>query len=515
VRFKNKNKFFTMAKRLKKLFALSTLTLLLLGTQSTLTFAAADEIAPSDVENLAAFPGDSAVTLSWDPATDDTGVAGYFVYSGLSSVENGGGSYTFGSLDVEDVTSYTMESLSNNITYYFAVTAYDAAGNESEFFSGEVESTPEVSEVGDFTEPTVTSASATTSTLVEVEFSEEIDLPADGSTAFSIEAQSGGALEVYDAYLSADPSAVFVLTDDQVGGEDYILTASSSVTDLAGNPVVSGTSDTALFTGSSLVSTADDDEDEDLVADAEPVEDADPVLKNDTTSLTFELEEVEVKDLNEIVLRFSEEVDYVNPDAFSIQLLEDASITIEVLAVSIMDDDAHKLSLLTEDMEAGYEYVVAVDDTVLNYAGSSVSEDGNELEFEAPTLDLADLIAPEDISNLLAKLASSTSVALTWAGSIDSAGDLAEYFVYQSGNGGLTFNNPVAVGRTATGYTADGLLAGSTYTFKVTAVDAVGNESEGLMTTVTLPETGPGMIAMGMFSLMGAGAVTRRKRRRD
>ena len=106
-----------MAKRFKKLFALSALTLLLVGTQSALTFAADDESSPSDVENLAAFPGDSQVTLSWDPATDDTGVAGYFLYSGLSSVEDGGGSYTFGALDVEDVTSYTMESLSNNITY--------------------------------------------------------------------------------------------------------------------------------------------------------------------------------------------------------------------------------------------------------------------------------------------------------------------------------------------------------------------------------------------------------------
>ncbi|MBT4384975.1 LPXTG cell wall anchor domain-containing protein [Candidatus Peregrinibacteria bacterium] len=504
-----------MAKRFKKLFALSALTLLLVGTQSALTFAADDESSPSDVENLAAFPGDSQVTLSWDPATDDTGVAGYFLYSGLSSVEDGGGSYTFGALDVEDVTSYTMESLSNNITYYFAVTAYDAAGNESEFFSGEAESTPETSEVGDFTEPTVTSASATTSTLVEVQFSEEVELPADGSTAFSIEAQAGGALEVYDAYLTADASAVFVLTADQEGGADYILTASSSVTDLAGNPVVSGTSDTALFTGSSLVSTEPVDDGEDVTADAEPVEPAEPVLKDDTTSMTFELEEVEAKDLNEIILTFSEEVDYVDPDAFSIQLLDDASTSIEVLAVSIMDDDAHMLNLLTEDMEAGYEYVVSVDDTILNYAGSSVSEDGNEMEFEAPVLDLADLIAPEDITNLLGSIANSTSVALSWAGSIDSAGDLAEYFVYQSGNGGLTFGNPTALGNSATGYTADGLTPGSTYTFKVTAVDMVGNESQGLMTTVTLPETGPGMIAMGMFSLMGAGAVTRRKRKRQ
>jgi hypothetical protein len=64
------------------------------------------------------------VTLAWDANTEPD-LAGYRVHYGTAS-----GSYTT-SVDVHKVTTSSIGTLTAGQTYYFAVTAYDASGNES------------------------------------------------------------------------------------------------------------------------------------------------------------------------------------------------------------------------------------------------------------------------------------------------------------------------------------------------------------------------------------------------
>jgi len=77
------------------------------------------------------------VTLSWDtPVTNDDGTTltdlyGYRIYYG-----NLGNNYDQ-VIDVGNVSTYTLENLSDGQTYYFVVTAFDLSGNES-FASNEV-----------------------------------------------------------------------------------------------------------------------------------------------------------------------------------------------------------------------------------------------------------------------------------------------------------------------------------------------------------------------------------------
>lgn len=71
-------------------------------------------------------PVDTA-TFTWN-ANTDTDLAGYTLYIGTGS-----GSYTFaGPFDVKQATTYTVSNLPRGQTYYFAVTAYDTSGNESQ-----------------------------------------------------------------------------------------------------------------------------------------------------------------------------------------------------------------------------------------------------------------------------------------------------------------------------------------------------------------------------------------------
>lgn len=78
---------------------------------------------------LTLFPGRlgaSALTVAWDPNTEDD-LAGYKVYYGTQS-----GNYDF-VVDVGNVAQYTVSNLEPETQYYFAVTAYDTSGNESDF----------------------------------------------------------------------------------------------------------------------------------------------------------------------------------------------------------------------------------------------------------------------------------------------------------------------------------------------------------------------------------------------
>lgn len=459
--------------------------------------SAADTGIPSTVEHVQALPGDGQVSLTWDAATDDLGVQGYSVYTGLKSVENDGGTYTLGSTDAGDTSSYVMNHLTNGVTYYFAVKAYDADGNESAAYSKEVSATPEAAQTGDFTAPTVNHVEAVSSTLVTVVFSEAVILPTDAASAFALEASDGSAIEVLDAYLSEDPTTVYVVTVTQTAGAMYTLTASAGITDKSGNPISSGTSDTGVFAGSALEKTE--------------------TTTTTTTSATatddqFKVAGVDATATNELILTFSQNVLSADPSSFTIQQADDATKTIEVLAVSVDATDATKVTLVTEDMQAGYDYVLTLSDKVLNEAGATLSLANETVDFTAKTVDLADVIAPEDVTDFLSAIVDETSVALTWTASANSAGDLAKYLVYQSADGGVTFGDAVMVAADATGYDVSGLTPGATYTFKVTAVDATGNESDGVMTTVTLPEAGPELFVLVPLALAGAAVVRRRKR---
>lgn len=88
---------------------------------------------------VAAGPLDTSATLSWD-AVSNARVAGYRVYYGLAS-RNYAQAKGVG-LNAGGCTTYVVTGLDRGRTYYFAVTAYDASGNESDFSNEASKSIP-------------------------------------------------------------------------------------------------------------------------------------------------------------------------------------------------------------------------------------------------------------------------------------------------------------------------------------------------------------------------------------
>jgi YVTN family beta-propeller protein len=95
-----------------------------------------DSIAPAAPTGLESDFGDTKIHLNWDASTESD-LIGYRVYYGTASAVYG----SFVDIDVAD--SYTLEGLTNGVTYYAAIRAVDIAGNESLLPSNEVSETPD------------------------------------------------------------------------------------------------------------------------------------------------------------------------------------------------------------------------------------------------------------------------------------------------------------------------------------------------------------------------------------
>lgn len=478
--------------------------------------AQADTEEPSDVENLQATAGAGMVTLTWDVATDNELVDGYKVYYGTSPVSEPGQEYDFEPIDVGNVITYNVTGLDNGTTYYFAVTAYDSSGNESLNYSVEASATPLQGAAGEGA-PTVVSANVQDRSTILVTFSEAINLPANATGSFTIvEDGSGIPLEVLSASMDLNDATnrtVVLTTEQQTAGQTYIVTAGIQITDLDGNPVESGTSDTAIFTGT----------DQEAPSEEDPTDDTEgPELLN-----------VETPDAVTVIVTFSEPV-VLSPDPtqnFVITEESDSTATLAINSASL-NGDGTQVTLTTAEQEGINYFLVVLDvadangnlmDVANNAAaftgfGMTTQEPVEEepieeepIEEEPIEEEPSDTTAPEDATDFVAKLFSDMMVQLSWTPSLNSAGDLANYVLYRSTDG-IAYGEGVQLGADAATYDLSGLSAGVKYYYKLAARDEAGNESDGVIASFMLPETGPELALLFGGSLGLGRFMTRRKK---
>lgn len=137
---------------------------------------------------------------------------------------------------------------------------------------------------------------------------------------------------------------------------------------------------------------------------------------------------------------------------------------------------------IAEVNEISYSDILLTGSTKYCYTVSAVDMAGNESEKSSgacattavvyvpppPPPVPIDQIAPSVPSNVSAFVESSTSIKLTWSDSTDNVG-VTGYRIYRSGSLIATVNGTVFI--------EGGLTLGSTYCYKVSAIDAAGNES--------------------------------------
>lgn len=478
------------------------------------TIALADVVAPSDVENAKTTPGDGKITLSWDASTDNVGVKGYKIYYGKNSVTVDGGSYTNGPVDIGNKISYELSGLTNGAKYFFAVTAYDVAGNESESYSVEIGGTPAASgsvvNTADTLAPKVVKVTSNNINTVAVVFSEAVKLPsALPQTAFAIKTDlTGIALEVKTAKV--DPQdvsgkTVFLTTGNQKEKTNYILTAGIQIQDLANNPIVSGTSDTAAFAGTATV----------LKPAAETNTPVTPAA-TDTSAPAFV--SVTAKDNTTVEISFSEKVVLKQDPRENFIITEEKNTTGVVNIQKVTVGATGMIVTLTTDALKDMNYnLIGVD--VADAAGNKMSIENNATTFKgvAPTVvtpptptetqnQLMQEAAKDFTSSLVDKIAK-----LTWS-KIENAQAFANFVIYLSTDKGQTYGKGKILDPNTFSEEFANLTPGMTYFFKLTTRDAAGKESQGLITSMVLPGTGP-EIALLLIGSLGAGGILKRKKK--
>ena len=492
-------------KKYLAIFGTTLIALSIVGGSQLLYAQSPDALNPSDVENLQAVAGDGEITLSWDASTDNVGVTDYKIFMGTNPVKSSEDSYNLPSTSTGNVTNYTVKNLTNGQTYYFSAAAKDAANNESENYAVEAGATPEAGLKGaaiedDDKAPEVKNVEAIDNETVKVEFSEPIKLPMEaGESAFKIEkALDKSQLKIQQAEIDSEDktgATVVLTTDVQEDGAEYLLTAGLEVQDFFLNPVVSGVSDTGSFKGSSKGK-------EKLVVDlggGTPPSDTQTPSDTQAPLITSAVADFN----NRISINFSEKVILPpNPKSMVTVNKKGTKNALNIINVTLSVDEL--TAYIITDAQEAIEYDIKIPG-VKDAAGNEISEQAGSVTVKGMAGSLKDLVPPEDVTNLIAKIkdAKQHFVELSWKGSKNSAGDLNDQLLYQSsGKNTSAFGVGTSMGSTTAVVQVEDLKGGQWYTFKVTAKDTSGNENAGAFKSVFLPQTGPGVVAAGITALL-------------
>ena len=158
----------------------------------------------------------SEIKISWN-ANNEPDLAGYKIYRGTSSR-----SYDF-DIDVGNSTSFVITGLQDNVEYFFTLTAYDTARNESSF-SGEVSCV-----LGDQVKPTIVSVTPMSTTEIRITFSEVLE---KGSATNIANYAIDNGITINKAILQGDRKTVRLLTSEHSVGGTYSVSV-HNVTDIA------------------------------------------------------------------------------------------------------------------------------------------------------------------------------------------------------------------------------------------------------------------------------------------
>lgn len=236
---------------------------------------------------------------------------------------------------------------------------------------------------------TLTSAKALDQVTLELIFSEEIVLPTEkANEAFTIEkVEDLTPLAVSEVKLDTKDTTnktALLTTVKQESGVDYIVTVTDKIKNKAGKSITVGSSDTAIFVGSSVAETAAIA----AVEEKEPVKE--PVKETPSEKVAPTVFFAEPKSKTEIIVYFSEPVKLSATPLkdFTIVETQNAENVIELLEAKLSSDGLSAV-LTTEMQEGGKQYTVSVSQQVRDLAG-------NQIEQAKSTKNYLGFLSPED-----------------------------------------------------------------------------------------------------------------------
>ncbi len=438
--------------------------------------------------------GQSSVTLAWD-ASPDSSIAGYRLYEGVASR-----TYT-NVIDLGNTTMATVSNLTAGVTYFFAVTAYDTNGLESDY-SGEVSYTVPLP-TNDTPIISLTSPADGAVFSAPVTINLAADVTANGHTISQVQFYNGSNLLGTAAAapyrfawnnMSAGTYSMSATVVYDSGGT--VASAPAIVTVVAGGPPSGLTfaADSGTFSAPFVAAngTVFQDVETDVTSGGLAVYSFDIV--NGGNYLVSALVNAPTETNNSF---------YVNIDA---EPTDPGMIWDIPVSTGLVSRTVSWRGNGTED-PASAQYSPKL--FTLSAGTHQLIIRGREANTSLGTISIQ--AAPPTLQRVLGLAVSAggqSSVTLAWDASPDSS--IAGYRLYEGG-ASQTHTNAIDVGN-VTAVTAAGLVGGATYFYAVTAYDTNGAESDysgEISYTVPLPANPPPTITVtalgGSVLLSGAG----------
>ena len=398
-----------------------------LGSSSTAGTPTPDTIPPSTPANLTSTATlATQINLSWTASTDNVGVAGYKVERCL-----GAGCANFAQIATPTGAAFNDIGLAAATSYSYRVRAVDAAGNNSAYSNVFSATTLAAADTTPPTAPTNLTASAASASQINLTWAASTDNV--GVTGYKVERCSGAACANF----------VQIATPTGITFNDTGLTASTPYSyrvranDAAGNN--SGYSNSASATTPAAADTTPPTAPTNLAATA--------------ASAT------------QINLSWTASTDNVGVTGYKVERCSVAGC-----ANFVQIATPTGITFIDTGLTAStsYSYRVRANDAAGNNSAYSNTA-------SATTPAAADTTPPTAPTNLTATAASTTQINLSWTASTDNVG-VTGYKVERCS--GAACANFVQIA-TPTGITLNdtGLTASTSYSYRVRANDAAGNNS--------------------------------------
>jgi fibronectin type 3 domain-containing protein len=429
--------------------------------------ASGDTTPPTTPGNLNSavagiFP--TRIELEWDAATDNVGVSEYIVYRCTVAA-------CTPTVRIASVSSrtYNDTGLASNTLYRYAVSARDAAGNESPLsIIYEASTPPPPTDATPPTPPVNLTAAPISSTQIDLGWDASTDNV--GVVSYSIHRCAG---------TGCTPSTV-IATISNTAYADTGLNPSTtyvyalSARDAADNQSLPSTSASATTL-------------------APPADTTPPTVPSGLTATPVSP--------TQINLSWQGSTDNVGVESYTIHRCQGTGCTTMTQIATVPSGTL------------SYQDTGLTGNSTYRYAVSASDQAGNDSPLSSPPVTAAtpappDTTMPTVPTGLTATAQSSSRIDLSWQASTDNVG-VTRYSVYRC-TGATCTPTPTQAMKvsditTGTAFSNTGLTASTTYQYIVTASDAAGNESG----PSTPPQTATTQPPAGtqIFTLIGAGDI--------
>ncbi len=380
-----------------------------------------DTQAPTAPSNLTATATSTQITLNWSVSTDNIGVAQYRIERSTSATTG------FTLLTTTTNHSYINTGLQASTTYYYRVQAIDAAGNLSAYSSIANGRTGLV----DTQAPTVPSNFTATSTSTQITLNWSVSTDNIGVAQYRIERSTSATTGFTDLVTV---STNMHINSGLIANTKYYYRVRA--VDAAGN----------LSNYSSIVNATTG---ANLATDTQNP--TNPTNLSGTTSGT------------QVVLTWTQATDNVGVYQYDVE--RQISAIIGYQSITSVNATTHTDTNL--EPLGSYTYRVKARDLAGHSSGYSNI-------FTITVNAAADTTAPIAPSNLTATSTSSSQINLTWTAATDAVG-VVQHRIDRSTS--VNFSTTHTINVVANNFSDTGLSAGTTYYYRVYAVDAAGNSS--------------------------------------